>query len=118
MAVAIIGSRGFEDYGLFCDEMTRFMTANRVETVVSGGARGADTLARRWATERGIRLIELRPDYSTGLGRLAPLERNKDIIDKADHVIAFWDGKSPGTRHALAYARSRNKKVVVVAVPV
>lgn len=85
------------------------------DTIVSGGAVGADTYAREFARKKGLKLIEFFPDYEK-YGRGAPLERNKLIIEECDCLLAFWDGKSRGTKFTLDYAKERNKPIKVVLI--
>lgn len=82
--------------------------------IVSGGARGADTLAERYASERGIKMLVIKPDWDRH-GKSAGLIRNRDIIAQADVVIAFWDGDSPGTKYAIDYSKKLGKKLYVVS---
>ena len=109
MPLAIIGSRDCPavDIEAYLDEMP--------DAIVSGGAKGADTYAREFAIKRGIRLIEHLPDYSK-YGRAAPLVRNRLIIDDCDKVLAFWDGKSRGTKQSLDYAESKGKPVKIIRI--
>ena len=102
MRVALIGSRSFSSYTFLC----RQLASLPISEVISGGARGADSLAARFAQERGLLLRVFRPAYSR-YGRSAPLVRNKAIIAAAQLVVAFWDGQSAGTAHALRLARQR-----------
>lgn len=106
MKVAIIGSRGIGNINL-----EDYLPEGTTE-IVSGGARGVDTCARIYAKKNGIPLTEFFPDYQN-FGRGAPLRRNIHIIDYADCVLAFWDGKSRGTQFVIENCRKRNKKVVV-----
>lgn len=91
-----------------------------ITEICSGGATGADKLAERYAIERGIPTRIFLPDYAT-YGRRAPLVRNQAIVGAASVVLAFWDGKSPGTAHALRLARRRlpsgPRLVVVIPQP-
>ena len=80
---------------------------------MSGGAKGADTYAREYAIKKGIRLIEHLPDYAK-FGKAAPLVRNKLIIDNCDKVLAFWDGKSRGTKQTIDYAEKMGKPTKIV----
>lgn len=59
-----------------------------------------DTSAREYALSHGIKLTEFLPEY-TRFGRSAPLKRNISIIEYADIVLAFWDGKSRGTKFVI-----------------
>jgi len=91
MKVAIIGSRG-----LTVDNIGEYIPKEATE-IVSGGARGIDRCAREYAIKHGLILTELLPDYKK-YKKGAPLKRNLQIIDRADKVIAFWDGRSKGNR--------------------
>ena len=98
MKVAVIGSRG-----LSVTDSGRYLPENTTE-IVSGGARGVDTSAREYALSHGIKLTEFLPEY-TRFGRSAPLKRNITIIEYADIVLAFWDGKSRGTKFVIDNCR-------------
>ena len=94
MKVAVIGSRG-----LSVSDLGRYLPENTTE-IVYGGAKGVDTSAREYAKSNGIKLTEFLPEY-TKYGRSAPLKRNITIIEYADIVLAFWDGKSRGTKFVI-----------------
>ncbi len=109
MKVAIIGSRNavvtnLKDY-----------LPEDTDEIVSGGAKGIDTCAKQFAIENGIKYTEFLPDYSH-YKRGAPLIRNKQIVEYADTVIAFWDGKSKGTKFVIDYCNKISKKVHVVSI--
>lgn len=106
MKVAVIGSRG-----LSVGDLGRYLPENTTE-IVSGGAKGVDTSAREYALAHGIKLTEFLPEY-TRFGRSAPLKRNITIIEYSDIVLAFWDGKSRGTKFVIDNCR---KFVVEVRV--
>lgn len=109
MRLAIIGSRTFNRYDFFA--LT--LGTARPSLIVSGGARGADRFAEVWAKENGIEMLVFPADWQKH-GRRAGILRNYDIIDNADRVLAFWDGKSTGTNHSIEYAQSKGKRVMVV----
>ena len=94
MKLAIIGSRD-----LYINKMDRFIPKG-VTAIVSGGARGIDTCAKEYAKRKGLEIIEFLPDYKK-YGRSAPLKRNILIIEEADAVFAFWNGKSRGTKFVI-----------------
>ena len=106
MKVAIIGSRN-----LTVTDLENYLPVDVTE-IVSGGARGIDTCARNYAIRNGIKITEFLPQYDK-YGRGALLKRNLQIIDYSDMVIAFWDGKSRGTRYVIENCKKRNKKVTV-----
>ena len=94
MRIGIIGSRN-----IIIEDLKEYLTDNVTE-IVSGGAKGVDQCAREYAIAENIKLTEFLPDYRR-YGRYAPLERNIKIINYADRIIAFWDGKSKGTKHII-----------------
>lgn len=94
MKVAVIGSRG-----LTVTDLGKYLPENTTE-IISGGAKGVDSSAREYALSHGIKLTEFLPEYDK-YGRNAPLKRNITIIEYADLVLAFWDGKSRGTKFVI-----------------
>ncbi len=104
MKVAVIGSRDIYDV-----ELGAFLPIATTE-IVSGGARGVDACARRYARNHKLKLTEFLPDYDT-YGRTAPLRRNDEIVRYADLVLAFWDGTSRGTRYVIRRCREEGTPV-------
>ena len=102
MKIAIIGSRGLQvnNIGDFVSSVTE---------IVSGGAPGIDTCAAEFTRKNGTKLTVFLPDYNR-YGNAAPIVRNKQIVDYADQIIAFWDGKSKGTLSVIQYAEKVGKK--------
>ena len=106
MKVAVVGSRNI------CEaDIERYVVG--ADEIVSGGAKGIDSLAEKYAKEKGIRLTVFLPEYEC-YGRVAPIVRNKKIVDYADKVIAFWDGNSKGTLSVMKYAEKTAKPCEVV----
>lgn len=85
------------------------------DMIVSGGARGADTLAREYAIKNNIPLIEYLPEYDR-YGRRAPIMRNIQIVDNCDYLLAFWNGSSRGTKFTIDYAVRRGIPYKVVSI--
>lgn len=110
MRVAVVGGRTYTDYETMCRVLDRL---TNITHIVSGGARGADSLGERYARERGLECVIYRPDWNR-YGRVAGFRRNKTIVENSDIVYAFWDGESKGTEHTIKYAKSRSVKCVVV----
>ena len=107
MKVAVIGSRSLSvaDLGLYLPEGTT--------EIISGGAKGVDASAREYAKRRGVPLTEFLPDYRR-YGRAAPLQRNIEILTRADMVLAFWDGKSRGTKFVIDECAKRGVPVQII----
>ena len=106
MKVAVVGSRN-----LTINNLGDYLPKDTTE-IVSGGARGIDRCAREYAKSHNIKLTEFLPEYER-YGRTAPLKRNLQIIRYADMVLAFWDGKSRGTKFVIENCKKRNKEVKV-----
>ena len=109
MRLAIVGSRS-----LFIDGLEKYIPVGVTE-IVSGGAKGIDSCAKKYAIAHKIKTKEFLPEYKK-YGRAAPLKRNLEIIDYADMVIAFWDGKSKGTKYVIDMCKKINKKITVYRV--
>ncbi len=92
--------------------MDKYISSKPVE-IVSVGAKGVDTSAKEYATKNKIKLTEFLPEYSR-YGKVAPLKRNEKIAEYADEALAFWDGFSRGTKHAIECFKKLGKKVSVV----
>lgn len=116
----IAGSRTFNDYELL-KERCDFFLQNQKGTIhiVSGGAKGADTLAERYAKERGYELHVFPADWNT-YGNSAGYIRNEEMhkfIAKASYkkgVVCFWDGQSKGTAHNFELSKKYNNPLRVV----
>ncbi len=107
--VGVVGSRDFKDYS----QMESVLSEIEISLIVSGGARGADSLAELYASENSIPFTVYIARWELH-GKAAGVIRNRLIVDNADMVVAFWDGVSPGTKHTIEYARSVGKKVIIV----
>ena len=111
MKTAIVGSRGFEDYPYLAECLDKHPVP--ITKIVSGGAKGADELAHRYANERGISVEIYLPQYGQ-YGKSAPLKRNIQIVEASEQLIAFWDGKIRGTAFTIKEARKRDIAVFVM----
>jgi predicted Rossmann fold nucleotide-binding protein DprA/Smf involved in DNA uptake len=112
MKLAVIGSRNFNDYEQLKKEINNLSFSKDINEIISGGARGADSLAEKYANEYRIKLTVFKPDWN--IGKHAVFLRNTQIIESSDAVIAFWDGQSKGTLDSLNKAKKLNKIVVII----
>ena len=113
--VAIIGSRGFNNYSLLREKMFQVFRLADIEEIISGGAIGADSLASKFAKEMDIPFREYTPDYGLS-GKKAPILRNLEIAQHCDTLVAFWDGASKGTNFTIKQAHRLNKEVLVFKI--
>lgn len=95
LKVAIVGSRKFDDaekvYGKICENIPRNCTE-----IVSGGAKGVDTLAQRYAEEHGVFMKVFLPEYEK-FGKAATLIRNTEIVKYSDYIFVFIHDDSSGS---------------------
>lgn len=120
MRVAIVGSRDYPNL----EQVRQFVRAlaqkyPRAE-IVSGGARGVDQAAQDEGIQCGLVVTPIPAEwdkYKRSNGKNpAGMIRNQVIVDNADIVVAFWDGKSRGTKHTIDTARKDGKQVYVYGV--
>lgn len=110
MKIAVVGSRNFSDFELLKDTLNQY---DNIIKIVSGGARGADSLAEKYAKLYHISTEIYKPDWKK-YGRRAGFKRNTDIIINADQVIAFWDGRSLGTNNSINLCTRYAKPVKII----
>jgi hypothetical protein len=112
MNLAVVGSRSFKDnfkakieaLYLICDTIEK----HKINHLVSGGAAGPDQWGEEAAGNYHLSKTIYKPDWKT-YGKSAGMRRNRDIINDADYVLLFWDGKSRGTSHDIMLVRKNNK---------
>lgn len=113
--VIIAGSRDFNNFSKLksvCD----FLLKNFEKvTIVSGGAKGADSLGEEYAKLKGFKLKVYKADWKK-YGKGAGIIRNKEMAKNADMLIVFWDGKSKGTANMISLAEEANLQVNIISV--
>lgn len=112
MKLAVIGSRGFTDHNHLKKSLDGI---SGITEIVSVSPLGADSLATQYVIENSIPLKELPADYKTN-GIKAPHIRNDQIISYCDAIIAFGDGKSPGTKSVIKKAKRVGKLHSVITI--
>ena len=113
MVLALFHTREFRDY----DHLERVLTRLRlrlpaITQIITTGAPGADPMGARYARALGLPVQVLRPNYRR-FGRDARHLLNHQALAKADALVAFHDGTSQGTLHALQEARRRRLPYVI-----
>ena len=117
MKTIIAGSRTFEDYNAFLsllksDSTAQDMLRKTIE-VVTGGARGIDTLGALYARSINLKVRIFHAQWGSH-GRAAGPIRNKEMANYADSLIAFWDGKSRGTKNMILEMFKRRKPFHII----
>jgi len=119
MRLAIIGSRSFDNYDLLSSILWDLLHVRRgdipQDIIISGGARGADSLAKKYAEEEKLEYIEYPAEWSK-YGKSAGFIRNQLIVDNCDMVLTFWDGESRGTADTIEKAKKAKKPTFIIYV--
>ena len=106
-----------KDFRAFCRK--NGLGRRKITEVITGGARGIDSIAFQTAGSAGIRNIQFLPDRKKFPGKRilkAFQERNRQIVDRCDVLLAVWDGRSRGTKNTLDYAHQIHKPAFLVLV--
>lgn len=111
--VIIAGGRNFNDFQKLCTTMDHLLKNKTDITIISGGARGADSLGEKYAKLRGYKLIVMKADWNKN-GKRAGFLRNMEMLNVTDGIVCFWDGKSRGTNHMISITQSRRKPLRVI----
>jgi len=125
MKLIIAGSRSINDYDLI-DKAISFHHINvgDITEVISGCAKGIDSLAIKWAENHKIKVKQFPADWKNIKAKgavvkenqygkynvLAGLTRNKQMGDYATHLLAIWDGESRGVKNMIEYMEELNKE--------
>jgi len=109
MKVAVIGGRDFNDY----ERLKKVLDSFSIKTIVSGGAKGADKLGEKYAVENNIHTEIYIPQWDL-FGKRAGFLRNTTIIENSEVVVAFWNGKSRGTRDSIGKANQLKKDTFII----
>lgn len=111
MKYIVAGGRDFNNYSLMTLILSRHINPEE-DTIISGGARGADELGARYASEHGVPL-QIFPAYWDTYGKSAGFIRNAEMGEHADCAIVFWDGKSKGSKHMIKTMKYLRKQCYV-----
>ena len=119
-ALLVAGSRNFNDYNLLSSTLDKLLSnqQNKKIIIIEGEARGADTLAKKYAEEKGYEVIPFPADWN-GWGKKAGYMRNAEMhnaLSKYENkgVVCFWDGKSKGTTHNFILSYKYHNPIRVI----
>lgn len=112
--IGVIGSRTITDKDFVFKTLDYYLQNIQEDIcIVSGGAKGVDSICREYFKERDVELIEFLPDYENNPPRLAPLLRNTQIVDASDFLIAITTG-SKGTQDSINKAQKKGIPIRIV----
>lgn len=114
MRVIVAGGRDFNNYDLLKRKLDTLLFNYPNAIIISGACpSGADRLGERYALERKLEVIQYPADWKAH-GKAAGPKRNEQMALNADALIAFWDGKSRGTKNIIDNAEKNNLKIRVI----
>lgn len=108
MRFAIVGCRDYTNERFIFSILERML--HQGDVVISGGAKGVDTLAKLYAIRYNHQFVEYKANWEKYGSKAGPI-RNEKIVEDCNEVIAFWDSKSRGTKNTLKLAREAGKSV-------
>lgn len=130
--ILVAGSRNFSDYEFFSETMRDYVAQFTEPFVFISGAAstGADALIIRWCRENDYPWVEFPADWdNVGApgavirfrnGRAynvrAGFQRNADMGRVATNLIAWWDGRSSGTRDMISIMRGRGDDTATIVL--
>lgn len=121
--IIINGSRDFNNYTYLRLMLKEYIMTNQINPelieIISGGAKGADTLAIKFAKEYNLNYKVMNADWNK-YGKRAGIIRNAEMLTYAISnpndiviLISFWNGTSKGTKHMIDIS---NDKGIIVKV--
>lgn len=115
--VIVCGGRDFSDKKLCFESLDRILTEYDDVEIVSGHARGADLLGEEYAAKKGLACRVFPADWNKW-GKAAGPIRNREMLIYAEAevpvIVAFWDGRSLGTKNMIKQAENAGAEVHIV----
>ncbi len=112
MKIIVAGGRTFTDQNMGFAYLSKLLKSENL-CIISGDANGADTIGKNFAKTQNLDLI-IVPAMWHVYGKSAGYHRNTIMASIADGLIAFWNGKSHGTKHMIDTMKSLGKRVIIV----
>lgn len=112
MKIIVAGGRDFDNYELLKRKLDYYFQGI-TPVIVCGEAKGADSLGRRYAEEKGLDILSYPAEWDK-YGKSAGFRRNEQMAANATALVAFWDSKSKGTKHMIDTMTRLNKPVRIV----
>jgi predicted Rossmann fold nucleotide-binding protein DprA/Smf involved in DNA uptake len=113
LKVSVVGGRDFNDYWYLKATLDLIKSTEGIDMIISGGAKGADELAYRYAVNNGITFVCHPPKPEDGYPRACLFGRNLRIVETGEILIAFPTKNSKGTYHSINLAKRLKRRVGV-----
>ena len=113
MNIGITGGREFTDKDFI--ETTLLSIFEADDVMIVGDARGTDTICYDFAVSIGMKHERKEANWKA-FGKRAGHIRNAEIVAQSDYIVAFYNGRSNGTKDCIKQAREKGLQVIVVDV--
>lgn len=113
--VIIAGSRTFTNFKFLTTQLDHLLSQQSNITIITGMAKGTDTLAVEYANLRNYPIIKMPADWNK-FGKSAGYIRNIEMAKIADACVCFWDSKSKGTEHMISQSQKFKLKLKIVKI--
>jgi predicted Rossmann fold nucleotide-binding protein DprA/Smf involved in DNA uptake len=115
MRVAIVGSRRYSEPSRVSEYVNALPPR---ASIITGSASGVDAAATKAARAKGIPVQVMAASFDEMADASRSAARNQRLVDACDVLVAFWDGRSKGTRGTVERALDAGKEVhVFVGTP-
>ena len=111
--IMVCGSRSITNEEVIFSKLDDVLTQHPDMILISGGAKGVDSIAENWAKSHHVFIKQFKPDWKK-YGRGAGIVRNKQMVEESDKVIIFWDGISKGTKSDIDFCKKFGKEHLIV----
>lgn len=113
----VCGSRSITDSTWVSSQISELVAEKAFSlldlTLIEGGAKGVDALAKTWAVSNGVPVETYKADWAR-YGRGAGHRRNAEMVAAADFVLILWDGSSTGTKNDIDLCKKNYKNYKLV----
>ena len=108
--ILVTGSRSFNNEEVIIDFISHLNPEQVI--IIHGGALGVDSMVEKHCNSFRVQTLIVRPVRNDI--PIYYLHRNAEMVGMCDEVVAFWNGKSRGTKFTFDYAFSRKKPVTII----
>src|SRR3990167_8364678 len=113
--LAIVGYRNYNNYPEFKSYIAKFIEKyGKIDKIISGGAKGTDSMAEIYANEHKIPFVCYPADWSKYGKRAGPI-RNQLIVNDCTHMVAFLHPDSIGTQDSINKAKTKNVPTIIIS---
>lgn len=128
--MVVIGVKEFSNRKLISDVLNKAKESYSDLTILNGGAKGVEAIAKEWAEMVGVPFMnfpikwkdidvegaDVREGPYGKFNARAGLDRNRLMLAEATHVLAFWDGVLRDTKFLTDYAKKQGLPVKILLI--